>query len=372
MNKKNLDKIIEQYIENFTLLNSPVEAGGHDEGYKWRVISSFKEHWNIDAPNFCEMFCKATEAIGKTNLINNSRVHPLQGIVNIMTKFDEAEFVRKQFKMLYSDDDGDFDARGERANVFRENMNAKIDNYYPGTWKFLQNPFACIFYLSLNRPEENYIYRASEAHEWADCMVYGDDFGSGATFSLKKYYKMCDELREALQDYPELLELHQERFNREAKGFDDQLHLLVFDIIFCSHYMGFYNECPSLGVSSKERVKIAKRREENERLDSQAVAKQEEIDVLEKELKELPDLIGRKVTHKSFGEGIVESYENEKYTIAFKDRKTKFKEEAIAKGLLIFKDDAVKTAATSNLKIQSALKRKDAELREIVRKIENL
>ena len=29
-----------------------------DESYKWEAIQHFRQHWNIDAPNFGEMFNK--------------------------------------------------------------------------------------------------------------------------------------------------------------------------------------------------------------------------------------------------------------------------------------------------------------------------
>lgn len=372
MNKNNLNKIIEQYIANFEKLNAPADQGGDDEGYKWRVISAFKEHWDIDAPDFCDMFCKAMDAIGKTNLINNAYVLPLQGIIRLMTEHHEVEFVRQQFRLLYSEDDGDIDARGERVFAFRDNMNAKIEEKFPGSWKFPQNTFCCIFYLSLWRPEDNYIYRATEAREWADCIEFADDFGSGASFSLKKYYRMCDELRESLQDYPELLDLHQGRFDREARGFDDQLHLLAFDIIFCSHYMGFYRECPTLGVSTKERVRIAKRREEEERLEAEIQAKQEEITRLEDEVRELPDLVGKSVKHKRYGDGKIESFNNGIYLVSFPEKQSKFNEDAIAKGFLGLSDDSIAEIASDNLAIKDIIRRKGMELAALMRELENL
>ena len=305
MNKKNLDKIIEHYISNFDYLNRSEEEGGADEGYKWRVISAFKKHWDIDAEDFAAMFQLSMSEIAKTNLINNATVQPISGITNLMKIKGEAEFVREEFRKLLAEDDGDLDDRGDRVNDFLENMNSRINEKLKGSWKSEQQRNAVIFYLNLWRPEDNYLFKATEAKEWADTIEYADDFGSGSSFSLKKYYKMCDELREAIKDYPEVLELNKARVAKEAVGYDDHEHLLAFDIIYCSHYMDFYKDCPSLGVSTKERIRIARRREETERIENEIINNEKTIDELEALIKPYPDITGEKVIHKTLGGGQV-------------------------------------------------------------------
>ena len=141
MNKNNLNKIIEEYVNNYDVINGPEDQGGNDELYKWRVIDFFQGYWDINADDFAAMFDKATEELGKTNLINNRFVQPLQGISDLMNQFPESEFVREQFKLLYADDEGDIDNRGERVNAFIDNMNRKIEERYPRSWRFKQNAF---------------------------------------------------------------------------------------------------------------------------------------------------------------------------------------------------------------------------------------
>lgn len=155
-------------------------------------------------------------------------------------------------------------------------------------------------------------------------------------------------------------------------GDDDQLHLLAFDIIFCSHYMGFYRECPSLGVSTKERVRIAKRREEEERLETEIQAKQEEITRLESEVQELPDLVGKSVKHKKYGDGKIESFNNGIYLISFPEKQSKFNEDAIAKGFLGLSDDSIAEIASANLAIKEDMRRRGMELSALMRELENL
>ena len=90
-------------------------------------------------------------------------------------------------------------------------VNARIEKYVSGSWKYPQNRNSVIYYLNLWKPEENYIFKATEAVAWANCIEYGDDLGSGKPFSLKKYYKMCDELLDEIKDNQELLNLHAKR-----------------------------------------------------------------------------------------------------------------------------------------------------------------
>ena len=52
MNKNQLDRLIEQYIERFEELNSEPNS----EGYKWETFQKFTDAWNIDSPDFKGMF----------------------------------------------------------------------------------------------------------------------------------------------------------------------------------------------------------------------------------------------------------------------------------------------------------------------------
>lgn len=334
MNKKNLDKIIEQYVANFDFLNRSEAEGGHDEGYKWRVISSFKRHWDIEAKDFASMLQKSMAELSKTNLVNNASIQPVTGLINLAKVEGEGEFLRGEFRELFKDDGGDLEDRGERVNSFMETVDKRIDEKLNGSWKAHQPRNAVIFYLNLWRPEDNYLFKATQAREWADCVEFADDFGAGDNFSLEKYYKMCDELRNALEDYPEVLKLNKERVAKEAVGFDDNNHLLTFDIIYCSHDMSFYRECPTLGVSTKERIRIARRREQEEAIENEIQAKADQIEALEKQIKPIPNLIGKTVNHKLRGKGVVIGHDDKRITVKIESKEIKFSEDAVIKGLL--------------------------------------
>lgn len=203
-------------------------------------------------------------------------------------------------------------------------VNARIEKYVSGSWKYPQNRNSVIYYLNLWKPEENYIFKATEAVAWANCIEYGDDFGSGETFSLKKYYKMCDELLDEIKDNQELLKLHAKRTEKEATGYDDKLHILVYDIISCAHIYGFYRNIPISNTSIKERIKKAANRQKIAELNEIILKAQESLKQVQIEIEPLPDMTGKKVLHKKYGNGNVLEYENGHIKISFSEKDVTF------------------------------------------------
>ncbi|MCM1166510.1 MAG: hypothetical protein NC299_13845 [Lachnospiraceae bacterium] len=320
MNKANLNAILNQYVERFDELNAPLP--GNDEGYKWRAESCFKEHWDIDAANFPDMFREAMKET--SNLIDNKTVQPIGGISMLLKQESEIEFVRECFRELFSEDDNDLNKRQERIELFAEKINERIDKYAPSSWKYPQAINNVIYYVNLWKPESNYIFKSTEAVDWANCIEFGDDFGSGQTFSLAVYYRMCDELLAELPKYDELMRLHGERFAREARNFDDKLHILVYDIIYCAYHYGFYRNVDVRKYSTKERIKVAQRQAERDELTSRITEKEEQLRVVEENAIELPDITGDTVKHKLFGAGTVAVCKDGLLIVDFSTQQKKF------------------------------------------------
>lgn len=355
MNKHNLNLIFEQYISRFAELN---DLNTYDEGYKWRAESCFLEHWNIEAEDFPAMFKASTKEM--SNLIDNATVQPIGGILLLLKQPNEVEFVRGCFRELYAEDGGDLEARQDRIYAFMEKMNAKIDQYASGSWKYPQKMNNVIYYLSLRYPSENYIFKATEATEWANCIEYGDDFGSGESFSLAKYYRMCDELRDAVSENEEIMRLHSLRFEKEARGFDDELHTLVYDIIYCAHTYNFYTDGIIHTTSAKERIKRAQTRDKIDRLEVElAEAKQNYANLSAQTSKEV-DMTGMEVSHKAFGKGRIVSHANGIQVISFSVGEKKFQYPAAYTGGFLKADETImseiETAATIKLETENAKK----------------
>lgn len=339
MNKHNLNLILEQYISCFAELN---DVNGHDEGYKWRAESCFAEHWDIYAEDFASMFKASTKEM--SNLIDNATVQPIGGILLLLKQPAEIEFVRECFRELYKEDGGDLEARQDRICAFMEKMNTKIDRYAPGSWKYPQKMNNVIYYLNLRYPGDNYIFKSTEATEWANCIEYGDDFGSGENFSLVRYYRMCDELRSAVSENKEIMELHARRFEKEARGYDDELHILVYDIIYCAHTYHFYSEGMIQTTSAKARIKRAQIRDEIERLEDELAASTNRYRELMVAGEHEIDMTGMEVTHKIFGKGKVISQTTGMQVIVFPNGEKKFQFPGAYVGGFLKTEDSIMAA----------------------------
>lgn len=367
MNKHNLNLIFEQYISRFAELN---DVDGNDEGYKWRAESCFVEHWDIDAEDFVSMFKASTKEM--SNLIDNATVQPIGGILLLLKQPNEIEFVRECFRELYEEDGGDLEARQDRIYSFMDKMNAKIDHYASGSWKYPQKMNNVIYYLSLRYPNDNYIFKATEATEWANCIEYGDDFGSGETFSLAKYYRMCDELLSAVSENEEIMELHSRRFEKEARGFDDELHILVYDIIYCAHTYHFYTDGIIQTTSAKERIKRAQIRDEIEGLEIELAAATERCNEIESAVDSKIDMIGMDVTHKVFGKGQIISQTNGIQVIAFAAGEKKFQFPTAYTGGFLKADEGIMTALHEADIRKRELERAQKEIASLSEKIKQL
>ncbi len=318
MNSIHLHNILTQYVERYDELNNPQT---NNEGYKWKAEECFKKHWNIDAEDFPSMFKNAFKDM--SNLIDNKTVQPVGGIQMLLGEEKEVEFVRECFKELYCDDNGDVDARQDRIEAFIDKINSRIDVYANGSWKYPQQRNNVIYYLNLWKPEENYIFKASVANEWANCIEFGDDFGSGNSFSLKKYYKMCDELLEELNKNETIMKLYNERM-KNVDGFDDKGHILVYDVIYCAKAYDLYKNVPSLTkLTTKQRIKLAETAEKREYLLEKYTELSAELEELAKKLV-LPVIVGETVSHLKWGKGTVASCGNGVVEVEFAEGIKKF------------------------------------------------
>lgn len=319
MNKTHLYNILNQYVERYDELNKPE---GNNEGYKWKAEACFKENWNIDVDDFQLMFKNAFKEM--SNLIDNATVQPIGGISLLLNHTEEIPFVRECFRKLFSEDNGNIDARQNRIMEFIEKINSRIEIYSKGSWKYPQKINNVIYYLNLWKPDENYIFKATEATEWANCVEYGDDFGSGNTFSLKKYYKMCDELLDELRQHKTIMDLYNDRM-KSISNFDDKGHILVYDVIYCAKAYNLYQNVPTLQkLSIKQRIKHAETAEKRNFLtkkinDLSLELKNMPVDIL------LPDVSNEEVTHSKWGVGTIIGCNNGIIEVNFKEGIKKLK-----------------------------------------------
>lgn len=372
MNLERLNKIVSIYINKFEMINSDACF----ENMKWKAIHHFKENFDLNAPDFYEMF---KYAMSESNIIiNNGTVQPVNGILKLINH--EEKTMRNLFAMLYADDGGDIDKRQDKIERFVEETNKMLEKYERGKWKYKQDFRSVLAYLTFYQPEDNYLYKSSQCQPFFRYLEYGEEIGYGQYFKLSRYYRMCDEVRSAISAHEELMKTHNTRW-RTVKDPQDDLHILTFDLIYCSIVYHFYEF-----ENYSKIIKKSKSDLEQERLEVEANNKSLEIEALEAELAKaqveldkIPDinLEGQVVKHKIFGRGHVVKQSGSYIEVEFAAKTSKFiLTIAFTGGFLSSEDVSIlekckqlESAISLCDKLEKAIKSKKAELDLLIAKM---
>lgn len=311
MNRTHLDQIIKNYMDNFEATHSSRASEDRNELLKWDAVSCFKSYWDKDDPHFSEMFERAMN--DTKQLLENQAAQPITGILRLLEYPGETEYVRGCFDLLFSDST-DLEQKSHRVEMFLDMMNVKLKKYFSGSFKYVQTMEHVVFYMNLYQPEDNFIYQGTEAKCWALCMDVPAKFGT-KNFSLQEYYDMCQDTLDALEDYPELIEKVQDTTSELMLNFDDQLHLLVYDIISCATTYKYHEQFGIKSTGNRTTAQSAAKKAEE-------LQKKKKIEACDLSLQdivipELPNITGMAVSHKKFGEGTVTSIADGKMTIQF-------------------------------------------------------
>lgn len=332
MNHENISILFRNYIEQYDVLNNPE----NNEGYKWKAIAHAFEKWNPDHPDFAGMLKDAFAA--SSNLLNNRIVQPANGLVLLAQR--EPDKVRDSFNALLADDQGDIPARQKRALAFVDTVNTMLDKHFPGKWKYEQDMRAAITYLAMFKSEENYLFKATPAHHFAQYIEYEGVIGSGQAFSLQAYYIMCDQLKKMIKASPEMLDIAEKR---RSDWKDPEYHTLVYDLIYC---MDTYNLTNGMKMPvHKSKTTTAKQRAWRKEMEAALQAEvdqlQDQIDVLEEQMNALPEhrFENMMLKTKAFGEVTI-SRQDGKYLFFEANGQTKqfVLPDCIANGFLIPSD----------------------------------
>lgn len=331
MNKEHLNQLFRNYIDHFEYINIPDE---HNEKYKWDAVEQVQKCWDLNAKDLPEMIKQSFSR--SYNLINNRIVQPVSGLVNAART--EPEKVRKALDALLEDTE-DPDEKQSRILSFVDEINGILEKHFPGKWKYTQDLRSGIMYLAMIDPAHNYMFKSTPAHYFAHWMEYPTNIGYGGTFKLRHYYAMCDELAETIKECPELLAKDAER---DTVWKDHSYHILVWDLIYC---FGVYKEIRG-GIRepvSKARTASGKQNEEErlrfaENLQKDLEELQDQIDAIEKEIADMPQisLAGKKVKTKAFGEVTIDRQEGNYITFAAYGRERQFVlPDCVTKGFII-------------------------------------
>lgn len=308
MNDNRVYQLFDKYIEKFEEINTK-----HEEYYKWQIAKAFKPAMDDALNASTDDFASKLKDVRKlsANLID-SYTSPFNGLC-VFAK-EEPDSVRQMFKdLLYTDDDGDIEARRVRIVDFLRRSHALREKYSPDSFLYKDDYHSVTGYMFLYDPDHNYLFKASHASKFADCVEYFDDWGSGDDIKLDVYYRMCDQLVDHINHYDALLKTNESRF---AEGFvadvgsmypDHAKHILAFDLIYCCSTYNLFDGISFIRPKSSEKHLILERKEKAEELyEKMLEAKENEKLLLEaKSFVDAKYVEGTCLIHKKYGEGIV-------------------------------------------------------------------
>ena len=320
MNDNHVQLIFAHYIEQFERINNTK----HQEYYKWQIIKVFRDEMEtaLAAPEGA-FSAKLYELKKLSYNLIDSYTQPFYGLVKFAEK--EPETVRQMFLDLYSDDGGNIEEREARVQRFLMKSHELRDKYYPDSYLYKDDMHSVTGYLFLFDPDHNYIFKATHAQIFADCVEFYNDWGSGDTVSLSTYYRMCDQLVERIKASEELMATDASRFTNgwgpdpDTLYRDPEKHVLAFDLIYCCSTYGLFQGISFVRPKTRERQLIQERKEKAKQLSDNLKEAQKCYQELEEVTDKVKSIFAAGVTirHRKYGEGIVKSNDGKRITADF-------------------------------------------------------
>ncbi len=324
MNIENLHELIRRYEENYYLINSEE----NNEIFKWKVVKLFRDVWFSEEYKglpFAQRFHLATK--DSSVLINNSMISPTNGVVKLAEEYPQE--VEALFAETLFSGETDPAKVQDLMDRFLDEMEKLRQKKFPRFYRYKQERHAASCYLAFIDPAIHFIYRYSEAEEFAKYIEFGKSLGSGVDFSLVNYYEMATIVVEALKEHPRLIERHKE-FIKDAPEYyrDESLHLMAFDLMYCSRYYNFYKGLSH--ASKKESLRAytlqqAKEKEEQARLDL-IQELEDDIHAIDIQLEQYEDisLLDVEVILGNFGTGTVVFHDHNMIKVQFLNEQKTF------------------------------------------------
>lgn len=310
MNNNHLQQIFAHYIDRFEELNNEE----HGEYYKWQIAKRFhKEMDDALSSSDAELSAKLYELKKLSANLIDSYTQPFHGLVKFAE--EEPQTVREMLKELLKDDSNDMASKQKRVQDFLKKSHELREKYYPDSYLYKDDMHSVTGYLFLYDPDHNYIFKATHAQIFADCIEFYDEWGSGDDVNLSVYYRMCDQVVEAIKESKELMATDASRFEISKLENEDELyadpmkHILAFDLIYCCSAYGLFDGITFVRLKSKERQLMQERKEKAIRLS----AALEEARAKAKELEEAKEYLNSVLTegvlvhHGKYGDGTVKS-----------------------------------------------------------------
>ena len=298
-----------------------INGSDHDEKFKWGAVRGFRDVWfSEDAASlpFSKLFDAAMKRI--SIMINNSMISPTMGIVKMAEQ--KPEEIESLFRTLLF---APYDSIAELQRHMDDFLNKTEEirqELFPRFYRYKQDRHAVFCYLAFFAPETHFVYRYSDAEEFALRIEFGKDLGAGAYFNLANYYEMAEIIVQGLKEHTTLLKKYDALFKyNDHYYYDESLHLMAFDLMYCCRCYNFYGDMKYAKKKDSITAYTAQQIKEREQQERQA-----KIDELEQQIREIEiqldqyqeiSLIGVEVTQAKFGKGIVVDQDGSKTKVQF-------------------------------------------------------
>lgn len=319
MNTENLHKLIERYEERYDWLNDATRC----EKFKWGAMRGFRDVWfseEAKAMSFAKKFEKATKRSGV--MINNHMISPTSGIVKMAEQ--RPEEVEALFTELLYAPYASIPELQDHIDTFLDKTEEIRQELFPRFYRYKQDRHAASCYLAFFEPDRHFVYRYSDAEEFALRIEYGKDLGAGSYFSLSNYYEMAERTVEALKEHKGLLEKYDALFrDSDYYYYDESLHLLAFDLMYCCRCYNLYGDMQF--TKKKESIKAYAQQQIREKEEQTRLEQIEELEACIHEIEVAMDsyqeisLMGVEVRQTRRGKGLVIEQTGSKIKVRFED-----------------------------------------------------
>lgn len=304
MNTARVSLLLDSYAAHFPEDGSVPE---HLQGL-WQAARTCVAVFDPAAEHLYNMLVQAfADAASVINY--TSSVQPLNGVY-VLADAAQEEF-RRALTLLLSDDKGNLAMRQAQMKSYCDRCAQMMLRLEKPKRSWEQNLRAAITLLGLIRPEENYIYKSTEARYMADMLGCQTDMASGAHFSLASFYEMCDALCEAVKAHPVLSARIPEDDVLSAEALR---HLMVGDMLlnagekkltlFGSEQKLIQSRSRAGQADQEREAKVAVLRLELE-------GRQQALADIDRQMKEMtpPELAGQRFVSRAFGEAVAQRVE---------------------------------------------------------------
>ena len=211
-----LQEVIAAYKKYF-----PTHIG--DEIYKWKAVKQFQDKWDIDAPDFIQMFWDATSLFD--NLLASMNHYP-RGMVKEMAE-SEPETVRQMFRDLFDETQ----PLADRVNHFRAESDRIREQYWTDKMHY-QDFNSMSIYLWARYPDKYYIYKYSEVRATTRVLKSSFVVRKGADAAgLLQAFEFFDLIREAAQRDHDIRPMLNSVLTSDCYR-DENLNCVACDMVF--------------------------------------------------------------------------------------------------------------------------------------------